>query len=77
MTHAETVAAVRASELLSPSRAERREESYKVVPGDQRAADAKRRVATRVMPADPRSAGCDGGVGGPTLRAIPGSPRHA
>jgi hypothetical protein len=40
--------------------------AHKFVPGDQRQADESRRVATRVTPADPRSAGLDGGVGGPT-----------
>jgi hypothetical protein len=40
--------------------------AHNLVPGDQRAASDSRSVATRVTPADQRSAGCDGGVGGPT-----------
>jgi hypothetical protein len=87
MTHAEITAAVRASDLLAPSRSERREESYKLTPGSQRLAGEEGTVVSRrgVLPSSgvPSHAGGTNVAGqhgrspSPTPRPIPGSPRHA
>jgi hypothetical protein len=86
MTHADLTAAVRAAELLSPSRSERREESYKLTPGSQRLAGEEGTVVSRrgVLPSsgvpshatEANVAGQHGRPPSPTPRPIPGAPRH-